>query len=646
MTGLAGLLAAGSVLFSGMACGAQQLPEAPSAARRAGDNGFRGVNRTPWFLGQYRAPRMEDTYLKSVDQVPVRDGKLKLTLQDAILMAIKNNFDVEIQRYDLDFAAADLLRARGGGVLRGVSTTVAELPSGEGGPGAPLLTAIGGYSPVLQLPSSAADLATTTQSSSDLSILGQSPFSSGPALPQFDPSVVTNISLAQQYYPQSNAFATGNNFFSSHTTAGSLTYNQGLSLGTQISASITGSRLNQSSARVNLNPFITGTLSLSITQPLLQGFGPGVNRRFIHIAQNEKNIARDVFEQQLISTVSDTTRLYWDLVSLQEDLKVKQEYMEAAQRLYKDTKNQVELGTQAPVDLTSAAAQVASSRQAYINAEGLVLQQELLLKEVLTHNGISDGTLAAARIEAATKIPAPALEDAPSLENLLSTAMNQRPDVALAGEQIATAKTALKGSHNQMLPELNLVASMQNNGAAGTPATPSGTSTAAPANLVGGYGSALSQMFQRSYPDYMVGAELRIPVHNRIAKSDYVRDELQFRQSEVRLQQLRSRVRIQVGDAYIALQQAKESYRAAADARVLQAQALDVEQAKFEAGVATAYELIQYQSNFAAAESAEVAARGIYAKSRTALERAAGTILDDNSVAVDEAYANGGNAGH
>jgi outer membrane protein TolC len=575
----------------------------------------------------------------------LHDGNLSLTLQDAIQLAIENNFNVELQRYDRGFAATEILRAKGGGQLRGVPTTIGELPSGEGGPGEPLLTTVGGYAPVLQLPSSAADLATITGTQSDLSILSPTPFSSGPNVPQFDPSVAANVGLTQSDYPQSDAFSTGSNYYSSHSLSAGVGYTQGFSTGTLLNATFTSNRVNEASTRLNLNPFTTGALNVTINQPLLQGFGIHVNRRFIHIAKNEDSIAKEVFAQQLISTISDTTRLYWDLVSLQRDLQVKRESLEAAERLYKDAKNEVDLGTQAPVDLTSALAQVASNRQAYINAEGIVLQQELLLKEVLTRKGISEPALAAASIIAVTPIESPNSETIEPLGTLLDEAMKQRPDLVLAEEQEDSTRSALKGSHNALLPQLNLVASMQNNGGAGSASPNLGsvqgvTSTPPPSNLMGGYGSMLGQIFKRDYPDYSVGAQLNIPIHNRIAKADAARDELQYRQSEVRVQQLHSQVRLQVGNAFIAVQQAQESYKAAVEARTLQVQALDVERAKFEAGVATAYEFLQYQSSLAEAKSAEVTALGVYAKAKTALQRAVGSTLADNNVTVDDAYSN------
>jgi outer membrane protein TolC len=331
------------------------------------------------------------------------------------------------------------------------------------------------------------------------------------------------------------------------------------------------------------------------------------------------------------------------LVSLKQDLAVKKESLDAAQRLYQDTKNEYEQGTQAAVEVTSALANLASTNQAYIDEQGTVLQQELLLKEELTRRGISDPAVASARIEPITPIESPEKDTVEPLASLIDQASKDRPDIALAEKQEENTRLSLKGSRNALLPQLDLVASMQNNGGVGSlnpnfiPNSVLGI--AAPrAELLGGYGTALSQIFRRSFPAYSVGVQLNIPLRNRIAKADVTRDELQYRQTEARFQQLRSQVRLQVGNAYIALQQAKASYSAAVQARKLQEQTLDVETAKFQAGVATAYEVIQYQANLAQAKSSEVTALDVYAKAKVALQRAVGSTLVDYNVKVEKAY--------
>jgi outer membrane protein TolC len=613
---------------------AQAVPEMPQTSGPAN-----------WLVGPYRAPVVKPSRTTNSDLVShlIRNGTLFLTIEDAIALAIQNNFDVELQRYDLEFADTEVTRTKGGGLPRGVPTSVAELPAGEGGPGEPLLTTIGGYSPVLQLPSSAADLATITGTQTELSVLSATPLSAGSPIPQYDPAVIAQANLAQQIYPQADPFSTGSNFVSLHSLNESIGYQQGFSTGGTLNVTFNNDWLSEYSTRLNLNPFTASSLNLTFTQPLLRGFGIAVNKRFIRIANNEVNIADDVFQQQLISTVSDVIRLYWDLVSLKQDLAVKKESLDAAQRLYQDTKNEFEQGTQAAVEVTSALSNVASTNQAYIDEQGMVLQQELLLKEVLTRRGISDPAVASARIEPVTPIAAPDKDTVEPLASLLNQASKDRPDLALAEKQEENTTLTLKGSRNELLPQLDLVASMQNNGGVGSvnpnfiPNSVLGIG-APPAELLGAYGTALSQIFQRSFPTYSVGVQLNVPIRNRIAKADVTRDELQYRQTEARFLQLKSQVRLQVGNAYIALQQAKASYAAALQARKLQEEALDVQRAKFDAGIATAYDVIQYQANLAQAKSSEVTALGVYAKAKTALQRAVGSILVDYHVNIENAY--------
>jgi outer membrane protein len=620
---------------------AQDSKPQPASEAKPTDTDFRTPG--PWFLIPFHAPDVRP--FRSTDSGRlselIRGKTIYLSLQDAIDLAIENNFDVELQRFDHEFALTDIMRAKGGGLLRGVGTTVSELPAGEGGPGEPLLTTAGGYSPVIQLPSSAANLATITETPTDLSVTNASVFppSNGPAIPQFDPSIIGQFALSQTIMPQSSTMTTGSNVQSSHGLLINAGYQQGFSPGTQLMVTMNSNQMNSASTTSNLNPSTSGFFNVSLLQPLLQGFGIRMNRRFIRIAKNNDKIADYVFRQQMIATISDVIRLYWDLVSLTADLKVKRDSLAAAQRLYEDTRNRVEQGTQAPLQLTSAQAQVATSRQDYINSEGLVLQQELLMKQVLSRRGIADPAIANARIEVMTSIEPPGEEPMEPLANLLHDAVRNRPDLALAHLQMENTNISLEGSRNAVLPQLNVVASMQNNGLAGTPNAnaASGTMPADP-NLMGGYGTLERQIFSRDYPSYSVGVQLDLPLRNRIARSDLTRDELQARATQVRIDQLDSQVRLQVGNAQIAVQQAKAAYAAAAETRKLQEQALEVEQARYDEGIDTAYDLIQFQRNLAQAESAEVAALGVYAKANAALERAVGLTLTNHDVSIGEAY--------
>jgi len=175
---------------------------------------------------------------------------------------------------------------------------------------------------------------------------------------------------------------------------------------------------------------------------------------------------------------------------------------------------------------------------------------------------------------------------------------------------------------------------MQNNGLSG-PTTSFYPSTNLP--LAGGYGGVLGQVLARNYPTYGVGLQVTLPIHNRIAEADLARDELQVKQSEIRVHQLQNQASLEVEDALIAMRRARASYEAAVQARRFQQESLEAEQAKFEVGASTAFFVIQYESLLAQAKSTEVAAKSSYVKARAALERATGGILDRHGISIDAA---------
>lgn len=575
----------------------------------------------------------------------IRAGQLYLSLQDAIALAIENNLDIELQRFTPPTAGAELLRAQGGGAVRGMTTAIRQLPQGVGGPGAPLLTSVGGAVAVSNLPSNSADLATITEVTTDLNVQGAYPFATGPTLPSYDPAITGLLSYSHQTTPQTSSFINGTDAVVANNTIGNLGLSQGFATGTTLTAGFNNNRQTGNSVRSDFNPYTTGSLSVGFTQRLLQGFSMSVNRRYIHIARNEERIADLVLRQQLIQTVADVIRLYWDLVSLDEDVKVKQQALQAAQKLYEDNKSQVEVGTLAPLELKRAQAEVARSRQDLTNSDSLVLQQEVLVKNVLTRNGAADPLLRAARIVPLDHIEISAQEATRPVQDLIAQALSQRPDVAQARLQIDSAGTYLKGTKNSLLPELDVVGSFQNNGLSGEtnpiPQLPSNgiVATREPDPFfLGGYGNVLQQLFQRNFPNYSIGVQLTIPLHNRVAQADVVRDEIMVRQTEVRERQIENQVRLEVENALIALQRARASYDAAVETRQLQEEALAAEQERYTVGASTSFFVIQYQRDVAQARSTEVIAQNIYAKSAAALDRAVGSTLVNNNVDVDEAY--------
>ena len=569
----------------------------------------------------------------------MRAGQLYLSLADAIALALENNLDIEVERYLPRIAQTDIQRAKGGGLLRGLSLLVDEPPPGIGGPNGPLLTNLTASStPAPVVNSNLSDVALITQQQNDLSVTGAIPLSSGPAIPQYDPTISGLLNWAHQSTPEYNPLLTGaSNWLVSNNFNGNVGWTQGFSPGTQLSMTFDNTRLTSNAARYTYNPILNSSLGFTITQPLLRGFGIELNRRYIHIAKNNQKIADLVFRQQVIDTVAGIARLYTDLVSLNEDLKVKREALRLAERLYEDNKNKVEQGQQAPIEVTRAQAQVAASRQALVSAEGLVEQQELIVKTAITRGGLANPAIRAAHIIATDTVTVPETEPVRPIEDLTAEAVRNRPDLAQAGIQVENSQISLKGSLNALRPELDVVGTVQNGGLSGDVNPVATALTPGAALYPGGYGTVLGQIFRNNFPTYAVGLQLSLPLRNRVAQADAVRDELQVRQSQLRRQQFEDQVRLEVADAYVAMQQARAAYEAAVQSRVLQEQSVDVEQATFDVGLATNYLVIQYQTYLAQARSTEVAAKGAYAKAKVALDRAAASTLEVNQVSIQEA---------
>ena len=569
----------------------------------------------------------------------IRAGQLYLSLADAIALALENNLDIELERYLPRIAQTDIQRAKGGGLPRGLSLLVDEPPPGIGGPNGPLLTALTASStPAPAVNTNFSDVALITQQQNDLSTTGAIPLSSGPAIPQYDPTISGLLNCSHQSTPEFNPLVAGtSNWLVTNNFNGNAAWTQGFSLGTQLSMTFDNTRLTSNSSRYSYNPILNSSLGFTITQPLLRGFGIELNRRYIHIAKNNEKIADLVFRQQVIDTVAGIARLYTDLVSLNEDVNVKREAMRLAERLYQDNKDKVDQGTLAPIEVTRAQAQVAVSQQALISAEGLVQQQELIVKTAITRRGLANPAIRAAHVIATDTLTVPETETAPPVEDLIAEAVRSRPDLAQAGIQVQNSEISLKGSLNALRPQLDVVGTVQNGGLSGVLNPAAAALTPGTAFYPGGYGTELGQIFRNNFPTYSVGLQLTLPLRNRIAQADAFRDELQVRQTQVRRQQFEDQVRLEVADAYVAMQQARAAYQAAVQSRILQEQSVKVEQEVFDVGLATNYLVIQYQTVLAQARSTEVASKGAYAKAKLALDRATASTLEVNRVSIEEA---------
>ncbi len=604
-------------------------------------------------LVPYSAPHIPQLPSGSTTRLAglTREGKLYLSLHDAIALAIENNLDVEVGRYSLALADTDLTRARGGGNLRGLDYSVQQTAPGVGGTTSPLLitATTGNTSPTS---ASVNDLSQVTQSGTgqqtSLSQNGTDTYSPGPAIPLFDPTVVAEAGFLRRSN-QTSLIETSSTGTGGSGGTGSATgtttdtgplkfvstgvdYQQGFSPGTQIDAYVSNAPSVLYGSTSQYDPFKSPSTSVTVSQPLLRGRGRSVNLRFVRIAQLDQRVSRLVFEQQLLETVYGISRLYFDLVSLGENVAVKEQSLAAAQRLLEDDRNQVSEGTLAPVELTRAQALVSSSRLDLIQARGLYRQQEVILREQLVRN-VADPGAQVLSIVATDKILIPDASTALDVGALTAEALASRPDLVQAALQVQANEIAARGTRNGVKPLLNLYANVQTRGSSLVPYETlgsNGTGTIQPPTALTQGGLRLSTIYQG-------GLQLNLPLRNRIAQADAARDEVQLRRSQGRTLKLANDIRQQVENAAIALENAHEAYAAAVESRNYQQQLLQAEIDKFSVGASTNFLVVQDEAYLAQARSTEVAARSDWMKARMALDRSLGDLLEKNRIRFDDA---------
>ncbi len=559
----------------------------------------------------------------------LRGGNLYLSMQDAIALTLENNLDIAIQRYGPELAEAAVLSASAGGFARGVSTSV------TAGPSSATVSSSGTTAGSNQ--NAVSQASAGTASAVGAGVLQ----SSGPSIPSLDPAVISTLNWAHVTSPQSSAFLTGTNFLITQQDIANVGIQKGFLTGTIVSMGLNNTSTSSNNLRNDFNPSTNASLGLNFTQHLLQGFGPAVNSRQIRIARNNREVADLTFKLQVQTTIASIMRLYWDLVAFNENVRVAREAVASATRLWEDNKRQVEVGTLAPIEVTRAEAQIAAGEQQLTIAQTNVLQQETIIKTALSRTGVMSPSIASAHIIPTDQINIPDVEPIAPIQDLTAMALSSRPELAQSRIQLRNQELTIRGSRNALLPTLDVVASLQNNALAGQPSDlPPSPGTVRSNNpfFIGGYGTALTQIFSRNFPNYSVGLSLNIPIRNRSAQAQVINDELTYRQQQLGLQRLDNNVRVDVQNAIIGLTQARAQYQAAIKARALQAQTLDAEQKKLALGASTIYNVIQDQQALTLAESNEVSARAAYAKAKVELDRATGQLLTHNNISLDEAF--------
>ena len=470
----------------------------------------------------------------------------------------------------------------------------------------------------------------------DLSILGSIPLPTGTTVPNLDPEITGSVGWNHTSDIQNSVFVPGLRSINGEQTTANVAF-RGFTTGGFVDVFFDNSRFDMNSPLLLYNPSTSSSVGIDFTQPLLRGFGFGVNRRYMRIANNNRKVSNAVFRQQVIATVGGLVRLYWDLVSLREDVRVRQEGTASAEQFLRDTRNAVETGTAADVDATRAQAELSRRQRDLAVAQSLVKQQSTVLKDYLTRGNLDD-ELARAQIVTTDKLPAPDNEKLPPVEQMVAQALRFRPEAAQVRLQISNSELSLAGSKSALRPELDLVAaSAPNNGFSGNLLRSTGV--AGDPLLMGGYGDTLGQITNNNFPNYGVGVQLTVPLRNRAARSDVLRDELTVRQQAIRIRQLEKQIRLDVTNASIAVEQAKATYEATRSERIAQEQALAAEREKLDVGASTSFFVIQLQRDLVAAQSAEISSLASFQKAKAALERAVETILSDYGIEMNEAIA-------
>ena len=601
------------------------------------------VSHFPNPIGPYSprylpAPNLANT--ARIDQF-MRDGKLYLSLNDAIALALENNLDIAIARYNLNIADTDVLRAKAGASILGTPIGVVQNTpgGGVGGIGATAGVSTGGTS----LGAGGIGAGTNGLVSSTL---GQ-----GPPITSFDPILTGTLQMDRSFSLSSNGF-NGVPVVNQNTGTANFAYQQGLASGTNISIGFNNSHITNNVPFTTLLPEVTSNFQFKLTQHLLQGFGFPANNRIISIAKNNRELSDVAFRLQIINSVDQIENIYWDLVYAYENARVQNESLSFAQKTLSDTKKQVEIGSLAPIEVVRAQSTVSQDQQLVTTAQTNLQLEQLLMKNALTRT-LKDPRLATAEVIPTSTIEVPAEEQVVPTEDLISQALQHRAELVESRIDLNSRDLSNKAVRSALLPTLDLYAYYGGSGLAGTlnPITPfcSSTSTSGlcipPGSIPSqfntgkpvGYSTALDNLVTSAAPDKGVGISLNIPLRNRAAQSLQIRSELEYRQAEMRLQQIENQVGIEIRNAQYAVQQNRASVDSARAALELARQSLDAEQKKYQFGTSTTTLVLQYQSQLATSESALVNASVAYEKSRIELDRATGTLLDHNGISIDDA---------
>jgi outer membrane protein TolC len=574
-------------------------------------------NHLPIPFRSYAPPEVPVSHLSNSKRLHdlLRAGKLYLTVQDTLALAIENNLNLEVDRYGPLLAQSALERQKAGGPLRGVPSAAAQVASVDSGLG------VNGS---IQ----AAGLSNSSSGSSGGSTGGATIQQVGVVTPNLDPVLQNSTTFEHLSQPQLFAVVSGTSALIQSIRTYSTFVQEGFLTGGYVRFTDYEQFLNENAPTDALEPQRGPYMSVAIRHNLLQGFGVKLNDRFIRIAQINVVASREDFRSQLLNLTATVLDLYWDLVSANDELKIRQSALDTTKKFLDDTRKEIAAGALPRVELPRAEAETASRLHDVVVAQYGARQREGMLKDAITRT--MDPEIEAADIVTLDRFEVPEAEDLPPLRQLVATAMQKRPDVAVAKFRQQTQEMSLPGTENPLLPNLTLQAQTYDRGA-------SGAAQYEPNSyFVGGYGTALKQILQRDFPNEAGSLGLSIPMRNRQAQGDYGIDQLQYRQSQVTTQRDTNQIVVDISNQLSALRQSRAKYAAAKQTRTLQEELLASERKKFSYGISTFNDIIIDERVLVTAQISELNAEAAYARARVSFDQVVGETLERNNISLDE----------
>jgi outer membrane protein len=554
----------------------------------------------------------------------VKEGKIYLSLSDAIALALENNYDIAIARYDLDIADTDILRTKTGQLPLGAPSG---LITNTLGGSASTLTSGGGPGGTTVGPGGAG---------SGVNGLTLTTAGAGPTPEALEPSITSTLQFDRASAPSTNFFTGGQ----TNTNTYNVGYNQGFATGTALAVTWDNTTATSTNAVTEFSPQYNSSFRAQVTQHLLYGAGIWVNKRFIYQAVNDRRIADSGFRQQILYTVNQVESIYWGLVQAYEDVQAKEHALEQSSKLATDDRKQLEIGTMAPLDVVNADQGVASDKQSLISSQLALNYQQQIIKQAIARN-LNDPALSAAAVIPTDRVSIEQIpEEKQPVEELVQEAFQQRPELEQAVLTLRNDEITLKGARNALLPQIDLFAYLAGQGVAGklnpdldcafygTAGCPAST---------GAYGTALDNAFNDSSPDKGVGFNITIPLGNKFAQSQQARSLMEYRQAELHLEQLYTIIRMQVVNQQFALTNDRALVLASTANRDYNQQSLEAEQKRLKLGASTTALVLAQQRSLAISEDTLIAAQAAYAKDRATLYQILASTMQHYGINLSEA---------